>query len=39
MWKEVVVAKFELLCRHLPAGTEEKLQQTSVRIADIRGEI
>jgi hypothetical protein len=39
MWKEVAVAKFKLLSRHFPVGTEEKLQQTSVRIADILGEI
>jgi hypothetical protein len=26
MWKEAVVAWFEVLCRHLPGGTEENHQ-------------
>jgi hypothetical protein len=39
MWKEAVVAYFKVLSRHLPGGTENHHEKTSVKIACLLAEI
>jgi hypothetical protein len=39
MWKENVVASFEILSQHVPGGAEENNSKTSVRIICVPREV